>query len=265
MTARELFYQPISAPKSAAASKPATAKPAAQAAKPVQTEVARRQGRPTETAPSGESAASQVPVIPASQTNLAPLGLRYSVLKYAGDDGDVEVDTDMVFRAGDRVRLAVQTNDAGYLYVVMRGSSGNWKILFPAVEINETDNRVERGKSYMIPRSTRFIFDEQAGDEQLFVVLSRQPEPDFDQLITHLATGGGSPRKEEPKQVMLAKNTVDDSLIQRVRERLVARDLVFEKVSDTNAGARKEKANYVVDPSGSPQSRLVVDLKLQHR
>ncbi|HBY63883.1 MAG TPA: hypothetical protein DEH78_29000 [Solibacterales bacterium] len=234
-----------------------------QTSKPAQQEIAKRTPSSTPSVPVRETPAAQVPVITASQTTLAPLGLRYSVLKYAGDEGDVEVDADMVFRAGDRVRLNVQTNDSGYLYVVMRGSSGNWKILFPAVEINETDNRVERGKSYMVPRSTRFIFDEQAGDEQLFVVLSRQPEPDFDSLITHLATGGASPRKEEPKQVMLAKNTVDDNLIQRVRERLVARDLVFEKVTDS--GARKEKANYVVDPSGSPQSRLVVDLKLQHR
>jgi hypothetical protein len=58
---------------------------------------------------------------------------------------------------------------------------------------------------------------------------------------------------------------VDDALVGRLRNQVYARDLVFEKVDDSTPGDKKEKAVYVVNPTGSPESRLVADVTLKHQ
>lgn len=290
LTARELFFSTPPS-KRAEAAKPAQppaaqakaqgkGQPAKQAAKSQPSPAKATPATPA-TPPARPSASIEAPpsveFVQASYEGLPPLGLRYSILKYAGDDDYIEVDPDTVFRSGDRIRIGVETNNDAYLYIVMRGSSGTWKLVFPSSEIDEGDNRVRRGRSYEIPRRSRFVFDEQPGEEKLFLVLSRTPEPDLESLIYSLSSGrqGATPpaepaKKKGPekqKKVMLAQNSVNigDDLVSGLRGKVMARDLVFEKVTDETPGEKKEKALYVVDPSGDPDSRLVVDVKLQHR
>ena len=122
-----------------------------------------------------------------------PLGLRYSFLRNAGGDEYREVDPDTVFRSGDRIRVAAQSNDEGYLYIVMKGTSGSWKVLFPSAEIADGSNRVTSGRQYLIPPPPgRFAFDEQAGEERLFIVLvaPSRAEPG----TTDLLAGERNPR-----------------------------------------------------------------------
>src|SRR3984885_3572211 len=96
-----------------------------------------------------------------------PLGLRYSVMKRDGSAKFVEVDQDSTFRSGDRIRLNVDTNTSGYLYVVMQGSSGNWRLLFPSPDVDGGNNRIDKGVSQQIPSGEKgqFLFDEQSGTE----------------------------------------------------------------------------------------------------
>jgi len=114
-----------------------------------------------------------------------PLGLRYSVMKRLNSGKFAEVDADSTFRSGDRIRLHVDTNTTGYLYVVMQGSSGNWRLLFPSAEVDGGNNRIVKGTSQQIPAGDtgQFVFDDQSGTEKLFLVLSRKPEEDLDKLI----------------------------------------------------------------------------------
>jgi hypothetical protein len=63
---------------------------------------------------------------------------------------------------------------------------------------------------------------------------------------------------------------VEDALISRLRGEVIARDLVFEKVDDSGATAsadvvRPERAVYVVNKTGADDSRVIADIKLQHR
>jgi hypothetical protein len=44
-----------------------------------------------------------------------------------------------------------------------------------------------------------------------------------------------------------------------------SRDLKIEKVDEQTPGEKKETAVYVVNPSGSADSRVVADLLLVHR
>jgi len=180
-----------------------------------------------------------------------PLGLRYAVLKRDAGGQFQEIDPDTSFRSGDRIRLKVDANTSGYLYVVMQGSSGTWKLLFPSAEVAGGSNLVRKGESRQIPpgNSGQFVFDEQAGNEKLFIVLTRQPEADLDKLIYSM---GGT-------KALVAQASLQDDVITRLRGQVASRDLVFEKVDSS------ENAAYVVNPSSAPDARLVVDLALKHK
>ncbi|MCC6859269.1 MAG: DUF4384 domain-containing protein, partial [Bryobacterales bacterium] len=176
------------------------------------------------------------------------------------------------FHSGDRIRLRVEVNDQGYLYVVHRGSSGVWKPLFPSSEIEAGDNRVDAAVSYDIPPGYVFTFDEQPGEEKLFVVFARQPVTDLEKLIYEVGRGrpGEPPAPKagaEPK-VLLAENRIEigDQVVSELRN-AYARDLIIEKVDETTKapGYAKETAVYAVAPQGAADSRVVVDLSLIHR
>jgi hypothetical protein len=268
LSARELFY--AEAPPPAPAKAPAKA----PAAKPVRQSVATAptKATPPPTAPARVNGDFSIPpprtdIVPVaySPSTEKPLGLRYSFLRNAGDEYR-EVSPDTVFRSGDRIRVAAQSNGEGYLYIVMKGASGTWKVLFPSAGIADGSNRVAAGRQTLIPPPPdRFAFDEQAGEERLFIVLSRKPEPSLEKLIYSL--GSASPAANEPPKQLLSASLapVDDALVGRLRDQVYARDLVFEKVDDATPGDKKEKAVYVVNPTGSPESRLVADVTLKHQ
>ena len=81
---------------------------------------------------------------------------------------------------------------------------------------------------------------------------------------------GGSESRRQPGSTSLAqppiiRASIDDNAVGRLRVGY-ARDLIIEAVHpDTPGGKKKENAVYVVNPTGSPDSRLVVDLLLVHK
>ena len=259
LTARELFYAAVQQPAAPKTVKPVKKKQAGRTA----------QARPPAPPPVSRTAASRPDYVPAAYVEHKPLGLRYTILKLAGQQM-VEVPADTVFHAGDRIQVSVEANEAGYLYIVQQGSSGTWKTMFPSPEIEGGDNRVEAGKTYVMPPKSRFIFDEQPGVEKLFLVLSRQPEPDLDEMIYHLRDRKKPTATEPPpsvggQSVMVASiGPIGNAMVDRMRN-LYSRDLVIEKVDEDTPGPRKETAVYVVNPAGSPDARVVADIRLNHQ
>jgi len=269
LSAREIFYSPPVEPE------PAKKAPAPQAKKAKETKPAET----VETAPvpirpfSGSIPKANIEitkVIPVSHSteSAVPLGLRYSILKREGS-GSTEMDPDTVFHSGDKIRLRIDVNTSGYLYIINRGSSGNWNPLFPSAKIANGDNHVEKGIEYEIPPGYVFTFDEQAGTEKLFVVFSRQPVADLEEIIYSL-TGGQkptAPARPDGGKTLLAMANIKDGTIDRLRN-VYSRDLIIEKVDETKASPpsapAKEKAVYVVNPSKSADSRLVADITLIH-
>lgn len=269
MTARDMFYSAagLVAPPAKATVKTPGAKKATGATVATGAKVATG----TTGAPAVKKGPVPVPgprdegpqVILASQKTAGPLGLRYSILKEDGG-GTVEVDADTAFRSGDRIRLTVRTNDRAHLYIVQRGSSGNWGVLFPSQEINGGNNVIEKDRAYEVPAGHWWAFDEQPGKERLFIVLSRQPEPNLEKMMYQLKQGDGPPPPPE-KMLVAQDRPINDSLVQRVKSEVYARDLVFEKVDDKTPGEKKEKAVYVVNKTGSAESRVVTDVTLNHQ
>jgi hypothetical protein len=195
-----------------------------------------------------------------------PLGLRYSVLKQTRG-ALTEVMPDTVFRAGDHIRLSVMSNQKGYLYVISRGSSGIWTPLFPHPESSQKSNAIVAGRKYQVPggEGEFFTFDEQAGKEQIFILLAQQPVDDLDTLISTLETPTANQPSTSPA-LLKADNRLNDSVIDRLRGELQARDLVFTKVDKEPAA--QETAVYVVKPVSSgpgAKNRVMVDLALNHQ
>lgn len=265
LTARELYYSAVQAQANTAPPKaPAKTEPAKKA-----TPVRVARAEPDKSLPGGgrltDAAAPARTTAPVPTAGPA-LGLRYTILKKAGDDM-VEVPPDTVFHAGDRIQFNVQTNGAGYLYIVSQGSSGTWKPIFPSPEVEDGNNRVEGWRNYTMPPGSRMVFNEQTGIERIFIVLAREPESNIEKMIYSLEGRKpvSTPKPEErPKQLLVASARIDDATVGRLRN-AYGRDLIIEKVDETTPGDKKEKAVYVVNPTGSADSRVVADLKLVHQ
>jgi hypothetical protein len=291
MTARELFYSVPETP--AAKVQPTKPQPKAsvarkKAAAPNIAAVEVKKTTPAETATDTTSSARPLQAHPlpdggslisASERTTAPapisgpaLGLKYTILKLDGSNME-ETAPGSVFHTGDRIQFSVETNGPGYLYIISRGSSGTWSALFPSAEIANGDNHIEGFHSYTMPPGYRIVFNEQTGAEKLFIVVSREPEASLENMIYSLQGGSVKPAVKpavgeaapQPKQLLVASNSrIDDAMVQRL-ENSYARDLVVERVDEKTPGPKKEKAVYVVNPSGSADSRVVADLELVHK
>lgn len=257
LKARELFYSPPpdSQPR----------KPPVRKVLPARPPIAKATTGNSTPASTQATTSNNIPVVNAANV---PLGMRYSVMKRDESGKFVEVDSDSTFRSGDRIRLNVDTNTAGYLYVVIQGSSGNWRLLFPSADAEGGSNRIVKGSSQQIPAGDRgqFVFDDQSGTEKLFLVLSRKPEADLDKLIYSIT---GAHTGSHPDRTLMAEATLNNDIVSRLRDEVKSRDLVFEKVDEmtikTNGNEVKtEKATYVVNPSRTDDARLVVDVALKH-
>src|SRR5205823_3202029 len=117
------------------------------------------------------------------------------------------------------------TNSPGYLYIVNQGSSGTWKPIFPSPEVADGDNHVDGWHAYTMPPKSRMVFDEQVGTEKLFIVFSREPEPEFENMIYSLPGSKGqtatppaqpasqptAPPKRSKEMVISASLNIQDS------------------------------------------------------
>jgi hypothetical protein len=276
LTARELFYAAVESPKPKAPAKTQVRKAPPKTVAKTET----HQAPPPAAAPVKRSPAtadggfiqlaSERTSAPAPSTG-APLGLKCTILKLVGSEMQ-PVPADAVFHAGDKIQLQIQANSPGYLYIIAKGSSGTWAPLFPSRDVADANNHVDGWHTYTLP-PRRMVFDEQTGTERLFIVFSRAPENDLENTIYSLQGAKAQPAAApapapaaKPKQLLLTAS-VDDATVGRLRNTF-SRDLVIEKVDESTpapTGEQKETAVYVVNPSGSSDSRVVADLALVHQ
>jgi hypothetical protein len=188
-----------------------------------------------------------------------PLGIRYAVLKRDAQGEYVEVDSSATFHSGDRIRLQINGNASGYLYVVHQGSSGMWRPLFPSAEVAGGSNHIRKGEPRIVPPGGQFYFDQQTGTEKLFLVLARQPQPGLDKLIYETP----APQNDATPPRIIAAPAIGDDVVAQLR-RVAARDLIFEKVDSPGADGKVEYAAYVVNRSTAADARVVVDVALKH-
>jgi hypothetical protein len=95
------------------------------------------------------------------------------ILEQKVDKTSRTVNPQHVFKTGDLVRFRFRSSFNGYLYVTDRAASGKYLTLFPG-EIAGTDNRLIRGRDYLIPatKDSWFRIDKPSGYETVFFVVS---------------------------------------------------------------------------------------------
>ncbi len=75
------------------------------------------------------------------------------------------------FRKGESVKIRIESNFRGYLYIVNHGSSGNKTLIFPD---GKESNSIQPGTTYLLPNTYDLVFDEKAGLETLQVIVAPQ-------------------------------------------------------------------------------------------
>ena len=110
------------------------------------------------------------------------IGLGYTLYMRDENGNAMRVDPSREFRAGDRIRLSLETNTDGYLYIFHTENNNDPQMLYPDVRLERGDNRIEAHVPYEIPWNEPgvenwFKFDANPANERLYIVVTRQPLP----------------------------------------------------------------------------------------
>ncbi len=146
------------------------------------------------TAAGTKTTSGSKPSMPESRpVNTPRIGLGLTLFGRDSNGMAVRVEPDRVFHKGDRVRILLETNADGYLYIFNRTNDGPPVMIYPAAELDEGGNYLQAHVPFEIPASDAaderlrwFAFDENTGTEKVFFVFSREPlngVPTEDELI----------------------------------------------------------------------------------
>jgi hypothetical protein len=189
-----------------------------------------------------------------------PLGLRASILKREADGNEVEVDSGTVFNEDDALRLTVEVNTPGYLYVLKRTPPGVWSVIFPPTGTRPDPAgrraRVESGTRYLMPTSGSLIGVGQPSPAQFVMVLSREPQADFVKL----------PAGRVDRQEAGSARAIDlNALVKRIRTEAASGKLMIQRVGPAYPGIPDELAMYAVDRSPVPAPLILTDIMVSHQ
>jgi hypothetical protein len=137
---------------------------------------------------------SNKPSEPVRPVNAARIGLGMTLFTRDSNGLAIRVDPEHVFRKGDRVRVLLETNTDGYLYIFNQTNDGPVIMIYPDKDLDEAGNYIKAHIPWEIPsgasseeRLRWLVFDEYPGNERLFFVLTREPlknVPIEDELIS---------------------------------------------------------------------------------
>lgn len=136
-----------------------------------------------------------------TKVNLPRIGLGLTLFMRDSNGLAVRTDPSHVFHKGDHVRVLIETNVDGYLYVFNTTDDGPPMMLYPDPELDEAGNYFQAHVPFEIPSSLAaeerlkwLTFDEHTGAEKLYFVLTREPlsaVPIEDDLITFCRENDG--------------------------------------------------------------------------
>lgn len=187
----------------------------------------------------------------------ATLGLGYTLF-LANAAGQLErVNPDRAFRSGEKLKLLVETNRDGYIYIFSQENNGAPRLLFPNKEVSSDSNFVPAHQPFWIPEKGEIEFDERPAQERLFVVFS---EEELRQLRVSSRPEG---------------DPVEAKVFQELAQQTAARQhsqLEIGKLLTQREGARGVRLNsrdpapaFILLNQQPEQKRIVLNLQLTHR
>jgi hypothetical protein len=136
-----------------------------------------------------------------SKVNIPRIGLGLTLFMRDSNGLSVRTDPSHEFHKGDHVRVLIETNADGYLYVFNTTDNGEPVMLYPDPELDEAGNYFQAHVPFEIPSSLAseerlrwLTFDARAGAEKLYFVFTREPlgaVPIEDDLITFCRENNG--------------------------------------------------------------------------
>jgi Domain of unknown function (DUF4384) len=134
-----------------------------------------------------------------SSKNSPPaIGLGYTLFMRDADGRGLRVEPGHEFHNGDRVRISLEPNVDGYLYVFHTENDGAPEMIYPDSRLDAGDNSIEAHVPLEVPSSEEsderlrwFAFYGNGGTEHLYVVVTREPlssVPAGDELVALCTT-----------------------------------------------------------------------------
>ena len=114
--------------------------------------------------------------------NAQRLGLGLTLFMRDSNGLAVRTEPSRVFQKGDRVRVLLETNTDGYIYIFNTTNDGPPVMIYPDAALDEAGNYLQAHVPFEIPsglaaeeRLRWLAFDENAGNERLFFVFTKEP------------------------------------------------------------------------------------------
>ena len=163
-------------------------KPATSGAKPTRRRPKQTGNPGTTTKPSEKQ--TENPSLPGSTASSEPsrpvnaprIGMGLTLFMRDSNGMAVRTDPEHVFQKGDRVRVLLETNADGYLYIFNTTNNGPATMIYPHADLDEGGNYLQAHVPFEIPSSLAaeerlrwFAFDDVAGSEHIFFVFTREP------------------------------------------------------------------------------------------
>jgi hypothetical protein len=119
---------------------------------------------------------------PPSRKAQPAIGLGYTIFLRAPSGRAIRVEPTREFRNGERIRLALEPNVDGYLYIFDSENGGPPRMIFPDVRLDGGENWVEAHVPIEVPSSEEpeerlrwFEFYGDPGSDRIFIVVAREP------------------------------------------------------------------------------------------
>jgi hypothetical protein len=190
----------------------------------------------------------------------------------------VRVDPEHVFHKGDRVRLLLETNTDGYLYIFNQTNDGAVMMIYPSEQLDDAGNYIKSHVPWEIPsgaaeqeRLRWLAFDENPGTERLFFVLTREPlngVPIEDELIAFCKNSSGSCPWRPPTEVWdVIKKQMQEPLAMDNSGRFGKAQTSPEQEASTRGLvlAKEDPEPSMIMLASSTSGMLVATLDLNHK
>lgn len=210
--------------------------------------------------------------------NARRIGLGVTLFMRDSNGLAVRVDPDHVFRKGDRVRILLETNSDGYLYIFNTTNDGPATLIYPDVDLDEAGNYLQAHVPFEIPTSLSteerlrwFAFDEVAGTEHVFFVFTREPlsgVPLEDELIAYCreAKDRCPIRPSSEVWAVVEKEMQEPLKTDKAKQYGRAQTAGEQEATARGFGLAKDEAQpSLVMMASSTRSRLVATLDLIHK
>jgi hypothetical protein len=210
--------------------------------------------------------------------NVARIGLGMTLFGRDSNGLAVRVDPEHVFHKGDRVRVLLETNTDGYLYIFNQTNDGPVMMIYPSEELDEAGNYIKSHVPWEIPsgaadqeRLRWLVFDENPGTERLFFVLTREPlngVPIEDELIKFCHDSSGSCPWRPPADVWdVIKKQMSEPLAKDASARFGRAQTQPEEQASTRglALAKEDPEPSLIMLASSSSPMLVATLDLNHK